>query len=374
MEARGRATRGGALAALLALPMTAAAAPGITFIAPSGARAYPDQSEGPAGYVEAPTAFRTTDTRPAIGIQADGGTQLVCHFDNVFSNQPCGGPAPGCSTALCGSFQPSAPLGADSSQFSRGHFLAVDVEDADGNALNSVWLNLDIDTTPPATHLDSQRGVLTPDTNSPSPLRPIFTYQVTDSNSVGNNVDTAACSWTPAAIGPAFRPCADRPGFNSLSPGPLAHGHRLYRLEIRGTDDFGRSTTAAAVYDPTPCALSIRRPAGIAGLVASGIQTRLSCDTIRHVTVAVYAFMVNGQRSTTPRGAVSDNPILGQYKISSRVSTFSVAPRLRLFGAARAAVRQDRSLGLVLAAGDPDKILAGLADDGLSYQSFTLGH
>ncbi len=39
-----------------------------------------------------------------------------------------------------------------------------------------------------------------------------------------------------------------------------------------------------------------------------------------------------------------------------------------------AAVRQDRSLGLVLAAGDPDKILAGLADDGLSYQSFTLGH
>ena len=282
-------------------------------------------------------------------------------------------PRPGCSTALCGSFQPSAPLGADSSQFSRGHFLAVDVEDADGNALNSVWLNLDIDTTPPATHLDSQRGVLTPDTNSPSPLRPIFTYQVTDSNSVGDNVDTAACSWTPAAIGPAFRPCADRPGFNSLSPGPLAHGHRLYRLEIRGTDDFGRSTTAAAVYDPTPCALSIRRPAGIAGLVASGIQTRLSCDTIRHVTVAVYAFMVNGQRSTTPRGAVSDNPILGQYKVSSRVSTFSVAPRLRLFGAARAAVRQDRSLGLVLAAGDPDKILAGLADDGLSYQSFTLG-
>ena len=186
-------------------------------------------------------------------------------------------------------------------------------------------------------------------------------------------VDTAACSWTPAAVSPAFRPCADRPGSDSLSPGPLARGHRLYRLEIRGTDDFGRSTTASAVYDPTPCALSIRRPAGIAGLVASGIQTHLSCDTIRHVTVAVYAFMVDGQRSTTPRGAVSDNPILGQYKVSSRVSTFSVARRLRLFGAARAAVRQDRSLGLVLAAGDPDKILAGLADDGLSYQSFTLG-
>ncbi len=106
--------------------------------------------------------------------------------------------------------------------------------------------------------------------------------------------------------------------------------------------------------------------------MSSGIQTHLSCDTVRHVTVAAYAFMVDGQQSATPRGAVSDNPILGQYKLSSRVSTFSVARRLRLFGAARAAVAQDRSLGLVLAAGDPDKIVAGIADDGLSYQAFTL--
>jgi hypothetical protein len=103
---------GGLLALSLALPVSASAA-GITFVAPPGARSYPDQSEGPAGYTEAPLAFRTTDTRPMITIQADGGTQLQCHFDDVFVTQACGGPGAGCA-AVCGSFQPSARLGADS--------------------------------------------------------------------------------------------------------------------------------------------------------------------------------------------------------------------------------------------------------------------
>lgn len=82
--------------------------------------------------------------------------------------------------------------------------------------------------------------------------------------------------------------------------------------------------------------------------------------------------MVDGDRSTSPRGAVSDNPILGQYRIASATSTFTASRRLRLFGAARNALRRARSLGLVLAAGDPDKILAGLADDSLSYQVLVL--
>ncbi|MGZ4293601.1 MAG: hypothetical protein ACXVRM_05120 [Solirubrobacteraceae bacterium] len=361
------------LAALVALscalPASAGAA-GITFVAPPGARAYPDQSLGPAGYTEAPVAFRTADTRPTIGIQADGGTQLQCHFDNVFVTQSCGGPAPGCA-AICGSFQPSAPLGPDSDQFSRSHFLAVDLVDADGNSVASVWVNLDVDTTPSVIQVDTAGGTLTNQADT-APLRPAFSYRVTDSNSVGTNVDTVACAWGPAAASPAFGSCAGRPGSGVFAPGRLAARHRLYRLQVRGTDDFGRSTTASGFYDPVPCALSIRRPTRIASLLSSGIPTRLSCDTIRHVSVAVYAFMVNGDRSATPRGAVSDNPILGRYGVSSASGTFTASKRLRLSGAARAALRGAHSLGLVLAAGDPDKIVAGIADDSLSYQVLTL--
>jgi hypothetical protein len=73
-----------------------------------------------------------------------------------------------------------------------------------------------------------------------------------------------------------------------------------------------------------------------------------------------------------PRGAVSDNPVLGEYQAAGRTRTFTASQRLRLFGAARQALRHARSLGLVLAAGEPDKILAGLADDSLSYQVLIL--
>ena len=55
----------------VALPAGASAA-SITFTAPTAARAYPDRSEAPAGYDEA-LAFRTTGTRPIIGITADNG-------------------------------------------------------------------------------------------------------------------------------------------------------------------------------------------------------------------------------------------------------------------------------------------------------------
>jgi hypothetical protein len=354
----------------------AASAAGITFIAPPGARSYPDQSLGPAGYTEAPTAVRTTDPQPSIGIQADAAGQLQCHFDSVFVTQPCGGPTSGCPAAACGSFQPSSPLGPDSEQFSRSHFLAVDLVDANGDSMASVWLNIDFDTTPPTTGVDEAGGILTEQHSTLTPLRPTFTYHVSDSNSVGSNIDTAACSWTPSAKPPTFRPCGLSSASSSVSfsPGRLARVHRLYRLVVRGTDDFGRSTTASGVYDPIPCVLSIRRPGRIASLVSSGVQTHLRCEAIRRVSVALYAFMVNGQQSATPRGAVSDNPILGEYNISRRAGTFSLARRLRLFGAAASAARHARSIGIVLAAGDQDKITAGIADDSLSYQVLTLRH
>jgi hypothetical protein len=220
--------------------------------------------------------------------------------------------------------------------------------------------------------LETAGGVLSSPGSRTTPVRPAFSFQVTDSNSVGTDVDTVACAWGPAATNPAFRSCGADAGSATFSPGRLPAGHRLYRLQVRATDDFGRSSMASGVYDPVPCALSVRRPAGIASLLSSGIPTRLSCDATRHVSVAMYAFMVNGDRSAAPRGAVADNPILGEYRVSSKTSTFTGSRRLRLFGAARQALRHARSLGLVLAAGDPDKILAGLADDSLSYQVLTL--
>jgi hypothetical protein len=357
------------LALSVAVPASASAA-AITFIAPPGARTYPDQSLGPVGYTEA-LAFRTTDTRPEIGIQADGGTALQCHFDNVFVTQACGGPGPGCAT-VCGSFQPTDALGPDSQQFTRGHFLAVDLVDADGNSIASAWVNIDVDTTPPVTHVDSGGGVLT-NAQTGTPVRPTFGFDITDSNSVGSGVDTAACAWGAANTSPAFSPCRlGSDGSGTFSPSRLPARHRLYRLQVRGTDDFGRSTTASGLYDPVPCALSIHRPARIASLLGSGIPTTLRCDTTRHVAVAVYAFMVNGDRSTSPRGAVADNPILGEYRITSRTQTFGASRRLHLSGAARSALRGARSIGLVVAAGEPDNIEGGVADDSVSYQSFVL--
>jgi hypothetical protein len=69
---------------------------------------------------------------------------------------------------------------------------------------------------------------------------------------------------------------------------------------------------------------------------------------------------------------VGDNPILGEFRISSKTQSFKVSRRLRLSGAARSALRHAHSLGLVVAAGTTDKVETGFADDSLSYQSFVL--
>ena len=58
--------------------------------------------------------------------------------------------------------------------------------------------------------------------------------------------------------------------------------------------------------------------------------------------------------------------------VPSSTSPFSVTRRLRLANWVRRAVRHDSSLGLVLVAGDPQKIKDGGGDDTLSYQVFTV--
>jgi hypothetical protein len=363
---------GGVLTIALALPLTASAAVSVTFVAPSGAHVYADQApDGPVGFTEAPTAIRTTDPRPLIGIEADGGTQLQCHFDSVFVTEPCGAPEPGCNAALCGSYQPASPLTPDSSPMFSGHFLAVDVLDADGNPVTSVWLNLDVDTAAPITHLDSVRGVLfVSDPNTP--LRPPFTFSVRDGNDVGGDVDRIECSWQPAGTPPAWYVCASRTGTTNARAPALPARHRLYLVQVRARDDFGRSTASAAQYDPVPCAITVHRPINLAQLFASGIPLTVDCDAISRAAVGVYSFGFNGRRTDSPRGAVSNSPLLGQLSLGLHDPKSDVRRRLRLFSGARRDFRPVRSLDLVIVAGDPDAVSAGIADDSLSYRVLTL--
>ena len=358
---------GGLLALALIVPAGAAAAPAVTFVAPAGAHAYPDQTpEGPLGYTEAADAFRTTQVEPVIGIEADAGAQLQCHADSVFATQPCGPGLPGCTAAVCASYRPSAPLTPDSTSGPGGFFLAVDLLNSSGDTLDSQWLKVDVDTTAPTTVLDSIGRFS-------NPFRPTFTFEVSDSNTVGgNSVDHAECSWTPAGGSPAWAACPLRFGDGSFRPPPLAHRHHLYVVDIRGTDDFGRSTVASGEYDPVPCALAIRRPANLSGLLSSGIRMRVSCDTLRQAEVGVYAYALNGRRYASPRGAVSELPQLGRLSLRSPTPAFTVHRLLRLSGRARRAFRKARSLSVVLAAGAPDTINAGIADDSLTYVTLTL--
>ena len=356
---------GGLLGLALILPGAARAASAITFVAPAGAHAYPDQTpEGPVGYTEAPDAFRTTQVQPVIGIEANAGAQLECHPDSVFVTQPCGPALPGCNAAVCASYRPPSPLSPDSTSEPGGFFLAVDLLDSSGDTLDSQWLNLDVDTTAPTTRLDS---IDIPSRFS-NPFRPAFTFEVSDSNMVGGStVDHADCSWTPAGRAPVWAACPLRFGDGSFTPSRLPDRHQLYVLDVRGTDDFGRSTVASGEYDPVPCVIAIRRPAKLSGLLVSGIRMRVSCDTLRRAEVGVYAYALNGRRYASPRGAVSELPQLGRLSLRSATAGFTVRRLLRLSGGARRAFRKARSLSVVFAAGAPDNIEAGIADDTLTY-------
>jgi hypothetical protein len=63
---------------------------------------------------------------------------------------------------------------------------------------------------------------------STAPLQPTFSFEVTDSNSVGTHVDTVACAWGPAVTTPAFGSCRPRLGpARSVPPAcPLARPGR----------------------------------------------------------------------------------------------------------------------------------------------------
>ena len=275
---------------------------------------------------------------------------------------------PGCNAAVCASYRPASPLSPDSTPGFGGLFLAVDSVGFQRRHARLQWLKLDVDTTAPSTVLDTIDGP-----RFSNPFRPSFTFEVSDNNTVGGHaVDHADCSWTPAGRDPVWAACPLRFGDGSFSPSPLAHGHHLYVVAVRGTDDFGRSTVASGEYDPVPCALAIRRPAKLSGLLSSGVRVRVSCDTLRQAEVGVYAYALNGRRYASPRGAVSELPQLGRLSLHNATPGFTVQRILRLSGRARRAFRKARSLSVVFAAGSPDTIQAGIADDTLSYRTLTL--
>ena len=228
---------------------------------------------------------------------------------------------------------------------------------------------LDVDTTAPHTVLDTIEGP----SRFSNPFRPTFTFEVSDDNTVGGRaVDHADCSWTPAGQSQAWAACPLKFGEGSFRPPPLAHGHHLYDFAVRGTDDFGRSTVASGEYDPVPCALSIRRPRTLSGLLSAGVRMRVSCDTLHSAEVGVYAYALNGRRYATPRRAVAELPMLGRVSLRSATPRFTVQRPMRLSAQARHAFRKARSLSVVFAAGEPDDLQAGIADDTLSYVTLTL--
>jgi hypothetical protein len=112
--------------------------------------------------------------------------------------------------------------------------------------------------------------------------------------------------------------------------------------------------------------------AKLSGFLSAGVGVRVSCDTLRQAEVGVYAYALNGRRYASPREAVSELPQLGWLSLRSATPGFTVQRRLRLSAHARRAFRKARSLSVVFAAGAPDTIQAGIADDSLSYSTLTV--
>ncbi|MGH2871017.1 MAG: hypothetical protein ACRDL5_00965 [Solirubrobacteraceae bacterium] len=182
-------------------------------------------------------------------------------------------------------------------------------------------------------------------------------------------MDRAECSWAPLGGPPAWRSCGAGP--RTYPASPLPHRHRLYLVQVRGTDDFGRSTVASAQYDAVPCTLSIWRPAGIARLLGAGIPVSMSCSAVLHAEIVLKAFAVNGRRSGSPRGAVAENPALGELVARTRETSFTIHRRLQVSPAARRALRHASSVALVVAAGDDLDLDDDIADS-LSYRVLTV--
>jgi hypothetical protein len=322
----------------------------VTFVAPAGAHV-----------VSADGTFRTTDRQPVIGIEVNGATQsgqLGCEldFDPIV---PCGPALPGCQAQSCASFQPPAPV-------DKGiHNLLVQVpDDSDPHGVT-----FEVDTTPPVVGItNAAHGLLFADQAGGSPFRPPIQWSFSEDGHA-YTPPPPDCSAVPARTAPNWHRCARAERF-----GPLPHRHREYVVGVRATDDFGRTDAVSALYDPVPCTLSARRPRNLAALSASGIRVRGSCDATRAAWVEAFLFAIDGHRTYTPRGAVSEAPPIGRLKLKAAkgTTTFDFDRMLRVARIPRGRLAALHSLGIVLAAGDPDTVSAQIADDTLAYATMTV--
>lgn len=368
---------------VLALPSLALAdTPSITFVAPPGSLTYPPAGQTVAGFDSAP-AIRTTDTMPVIGIEANGGAQLQCYaLDDVQITATCGPALPGCQAQLCASFQPTSPLSSDESTFyGRYHFLPVQLLDADGDALASESVDIDVSPTAPTVSIDNHGGVLNVDSQTLQ-KRTDFYYSVSDNGYQGLARDTVDCSDSPVGAAPVWWPCngsADSAPDGEL--GTTLTGfravHRPLLVQVRITDDFGRSSIASAQYDPVPCTARVSRPASLARLAASGVRVRLRCDATYVASMALFTYALNGHRYVKPKAAPAAYKPLVKRTVRSSRSSFTVNAHLRLKGSAARFVRRQRSAGFVLIVGPPKDVISAMGNFPsyrIAYPTFTVRH
>jgi hypothetical protein len=149
-----------------------------------------------------------------------------------------------------------------------------------------------------------------------------FTAGIGDLNTIGGDVEQLECARTTLRAPARWQSCgagltADETynpyagsDFMYILAAPLdvtANQHHGYRVQVKATDDLGRSTVASAVYDPVPCVAQLaRRPRSIGQLLASGLTVRASCDTgrrscctrTRTTDIATSARVTSCQRTT----------------------------------------------------------------------------
>lgn len=320
------------LAALLALAAAAAPAFAATISISPPAGAHVDQQDAPPQY------FRTADTQPTLGIQADAGAQVQCSLDQLPDAWgPCGPALPGCAAALCASFTPPSPLlgvAGDSM-----HVLDVHLLDAGGHRLANAGQSFTVDTTPPTT---------TARVTSDDPLRPSFSYSVGDDEYGDPRLasDVADCSLAPLGAPAVWRGCGDTQGEVSYR---VPRRHADWRFQVRGTDDFGRSTTATVDFDPVPCALRASRPRTLGRVIRSGIPLRLDCSYVSSVDVLLLPLAVNGHRFASAQHALGNRPVIGELTRRLRGAHAVLRTRLRLFRDAAAQTRAFRSVTFMVA-------------------------
>jgi hypothetical protein len=335
--------------------VAAAAGPTITVMPPPGAHV--DTTDVPPQY------FRTADTQPTLGIEADAGSQFRCDLDNSPDWGPCGPPLPGCTATVCASYRPASPLTGVKAESE--HMVGIELFDASGHQLASTLQPFTVDTTPPTISLGIAPG-------SPT-LRPRFDVGLGDDEYGDPRLatDSADCSLTPVGAPPVWRSCvapnADGGSFSEQLP----HRHIDYRAQVRATDDVGHTATKYLDFDPVPCGMRAGKPANLGRVISSGFAVRLQCSFTRIANLLIYPISVNGRRfASSPGAAVANRPLIGSMTVRGHQPHWSFRGHVHLFRDTAAETKRFTSVKfLVLACPSSD---CESLDPSWDYTQFTI--